>query len=229
MAYSNIAVVPATPDHSAFLAQVVLAASRSQLARGPFDIALELNDEDVLDILEWMTLSELVSNCHFTRFLVAEVDGEPAGALAAFDPAETDLLPLGAALSDAYSGLGHDDAGLSDVVNRIEVLRHCFPTAPPGTWTLEWVAVDAAHRRRGVCAKLMQEILAKGARQGLRKAQISTYAGNDAAIKTYERAGFRIESERSDPQFSAVLGVRGMITMLRNVFGFTLLIVAAAE
>ncbi len=229
MAYSNVAVVPATPDHSAFLAQVVLAASRSQLARGPFDVALRLDDRDVLDILEWMTLSELVSNCHFTKFLVAEIDGEPAGALAAFDAAETDLLPLGAALSDAYSGLGHDETGLAEVMNRIEALRRCLPTAVPGTWTVEWVAVDAVHRRRGICAALMRAILAKGAARGLREAQISTYTGNDAAIKTYERAGFRIESERRDPQFSAVLGVPGMITMLRNVFSCTLLIFAAVE
>ncbi len=229
MAYSNVAVVPATPDHSAFLAQVVLSASRSQLTRGPFDVALELSDGEVLDILEWMTLSELDSNCHFTKFLVAEVDGEPVGALAAFDPAEPDMLPLGAALSDAYTALGHDEAELGEVIGRIEALRRCFPTAPPGTWTVEWVSVDAAHRRRGVCAKLMKEILAKGAERGLRKAQISTYVGNVSAIKTYERAGFRVESERRDPKFSSVLGVPGMITMLRNVFGFTLLIVAAAE
>jgi ribosomal protein S18 acetylase RimI-like enzyme len=188
LAYSNIAVVPATPDHSAFLAQVVLSASRSQLTRGPFDVALELSDGEVLD-----------------------------------------MLPLGAALSDAYTALGHDEAELGEVIGRIEALRRCFPTAPPGTWTVEWVAVDAAHRRRGVCAKLMKEILAKGAERGLRKAQISTYVGNDSAIKTYERAGFRVESERRDPKFSSVLGVPGMITMLRNVFGFTLLIVAAAE
>lgn len=229
MAYSNVSVVQATPDHSPFLAQVILAASRSQLDRGPFDVALELSDRDMLDILEWMTLSELVSNCHFTKFLVAEVDGEPAGALAAFDPAEDDLLPLGAALSDAYSGLGYDEATLPAVMNRIDALRRCFPTASPGTWTVEWVAVNRAHRRRGIGAGLMESILAKGASRGLRKAQISTYTGNDAAIKTYERAGFRVEGERRDPEFLAILGIPGMITMLRDVFCVTLLMFAAVE
>lgn len=217
MAYSKVSIVRASPDHSQFLARAILAASRSQLPRGPFDLALELNDADLLDILEWMALSDLVSNCHFSKFLVAELDGAPAGALAAFDPAEHDLLPVGAAMSDAYGGLGHDEGGLPQIMGRIEALHRCFPAASPGTWTVEWVAVEGQHRRHGICSRLMDAILAEGAARTLRKAQISTYIGNDAAIAAYERAGFRTAQERRDPAFSDLLGVPGMVTLMRDL------------
>ena len=63
----------------------------------------------------------------------------------------------------------------------------------------------------------MQAILAAGARRTLEKAQISTYIGNCAAVATYERAGFRIERERRDPAFAAILQAPGMITMTRDL------------
>ena len=85
MAASKISIGEATVDHSPFLARVVLAALRSHLDRGPFDIAFPIDEREVLDILEWVVLSELISKCHFSKFLVAEVDGEPIGALAGFD------------------------------------------------------------------------------------------------------------------------------------------------
>jgi len=217
LAYSKVAVVQATPDDSLFLAKVILAASRSHLARGPFDIALRLDESELLDILEWMTLSELECNCHFSKFLVARLDDEPVGALAAFDPAESDLLPVGAALADAYTGLGFDEADLPAVIDRIDALRRCFPTALPGTWTVEWVAVEPVHRRHGVCARLMDAILADGAALGLRAAQISTYSCNGEAIRAYGRAGFRVDRERHDPEFASILGTPGMITMMREL------------
>lgn len=213
MGTSNISIVEATVDHSPFLARVALAASRSHLDRGPFDIAFQVDEAELLDILEWVVLSDLVSNCHFSKFLVAEADGEPIGALAGFDPGESDLLPLGAALADAYSGLGYDEAELPAVMARIEAMNSCFPPANPGTWIIEWVAIEPSHRRLGVSGKLMREILAVGADRGVRRAQISTYIGNDHATAAYEKAGFQVETRRRDQEFKALLGVPGMVTM----------------
>ena len=217
MPASNLSVVQATPDHSAFLANVVLSASRSQLERGPFDLALRLDEAEILDILEWMVLSDFVSTCHYSRFLVAEAEGEPIGALAAFDPAEEELLPMGAALADAYVGLGYQEAELSAVMARVEAMNSCLPSANPGSWTVEWVAVDKAYRGLGVCGQLLNEILAAGAARGLETSQVSTYLGNDNALSAYRRAGFEIETKSRDKKFESLLGVPGMVTMRREL------------
>jgi GNAT superfamily N-acetyltransferase len=213
MGTAGLSIVEATVDHSQFLARAILAASRSQLDRGPFDIAFQIDETELLDILEWTVLSDHVSNCHFSKFLVAEIDGKPIGALAAFDPGEAGLLPLGAALADAYSGLGYDEAGLPAAMARIEAMNTCLPPAKQGTWIIEWVAVEPPHRGLGVCGQLMERILAMGADRGLRRAQISTYIGNDSATAAYEKAGFQVETRRRDQQFNGLLGVPGMVTM----------------
>lgn len=217
MTISPITIVHATPDHSSFLAQVILSASRSHLELGPFDIALELPKGEVLGILEWMTLSEFISNCHFSKFLVAELETKPVGALAAFDPGETNLLPLGAALSDAYSGMGYEEADLPSALMRLEAMRGCVPSAEPGTWVVEWVAVEIAHRGQGILTQLLQKILALGTNRSLPRSQISTYLGNQAAINAYQRAGFRIDREYRNANFADLLGSPGMLTMLRDL------------
>lgn len=217
MPASNLSIAPATVDHSTFLARVVLSASRSQLRQGPFDLALRLSEEEVIDVLEWMVLSDFVSTCHFSRFLVAEADGEPVGALSAFDPAESDLLPMGAALSDAYIGLGYDEAGLTAVMARVEAMNSCITPASPGSWTVEWVAVEESYRGLGVCGQLLDGILARGRERGLSTAQVSTYLGNDRALSAYKSAGFEIETRRRDHKFEKLLGVPGMVTMRRDL------------
>lgn len=217
MPASNLSISPATEDHSTFLARVVLAASRSHLKQGPFDLALRLDEEEVLDILEWMVLSDFVSTCHFTKFLVAEADGEPIGALAAFDPAEEDLLPMGAALSDAFIGLGYNEADLAAVMARVEAMNSCITPASPGSWTVEWVAVEEAYRGLGVCGHLLAGILDQGRERGLGSAQVSTYLGNDRALSAYKSAGFEVDARRRDRKFETLLGVPGMVTMRRNL------------
>jgi translation initiation factor 4G len=210
-------IAPARREHAPFLARVILAASRSHLSRGPFDFALSLGDGELLALIERMTLSDFVSNCHFSRFLVAEADGLPLGALAAFDPAEADLPPLSAALEAVCAALGHDRGSIARMLARIHVLDPCFAAADPGIWTIEWVGVEASHRRHGICRQLLAAILAEGARRGCHRAQVSTYIGNDAAAAAYARAGFLSVSEHRTPAFEALLGAPGLLVMRRGL------------
>lgn len=212
---STVSIVHARPEHAPFLARIILAASRSHLTRGPFDPALDLHDGDLLAVIEHMTRGDLVSNCHFSRFLVAETNGQPVGALAAFDPAEADLPPLSAALEVACAALGYGGQEIARMLARVHVLDTCFPAADPGTWTIEWVGVDESHRRRGICRQLLAAILAEGAHRGCRLAQVSTYIGNDAATAAYLDAGFLASREHRTAEFHALLGAPGLLIMRR--------------
>lgn len=217
MPRSSVRVLEATPDHSPFLARVILSASRSHLERGPFDVALGLDTPDVLDILEFMCLSDLVGNCHFSKFLVAEMSGEPVAALAAYDPGDNGLLPLGAPFSDAYSALGHDEKKLPAVLSLLEAVQRCMPPKQPGVWTIEWVAVEKSFQRQGIVGRLLREAFESGMDRSLHRSQISTYVGNQPAIGAYAKAGFRIDRERRDPALEDLLGVPGMVTMVSDL------------
>jgi ribosomal protein S18 acetylase RimI-like enzyme len=56
---------------------------------------------------------------------------------------------------------------------------------------VETLVVSAAHRRRGLGARLMDEIAAWARRQGAAELVLTVWAGNDAAQAFYERLGYR--------------------------------------
>jgi ribosomal protein S18 acetylase RimI-like enzyme len=56
---------------------------------------------------------------------------------------------------------------------------------------VEMLVVAAAHRRRGVGTRLMDEVAAWARRQGARELVLTVWAGNRAAEIFYDRLGYR--------------------------------------
>jgi ribosomal protein S18 acetylase RimI-like enzyme len=56
---------------------------------------------------------------------------------------------------------------------------------------VEMLVVSAAHRRRGVGARLMEEVAAWARRQGAAELVLTVWEGNRAAEAFYERLGYR--------------------------------------
>src|SRR5215470_8375374 len=101
---------PARATDVPFLAWVMLAASRSHLPRGAWDLMLDAPDDVCLTFLERMARAEPATFCHWRGFIVAEVDGDPAAALAGFDPgALGDPVP---AIEQALVALGWTSADI---------------------------------------------------------------------------------------------------------------------
>jgi hypothetical protein len=71
----GLQIRPATIDDVDFLAWVILTASRSHLERGLWDIALGRDEEGCLSFLRELARAEPRSWAHYSRFIVAEVDG----------------------------------------------------------------------------------------------------------------------------------------------------------
>lgn len=213
-------ITNAEPEHSEFLAWAVLKASRSQLDQGPFDMAFNLPEEELLTLLECVILSDIKSSCHFSNFLVAELDGQPVGTLSVHDPGAPGVLPLGAALADAYECLRYESDKFVQAMAQLEVVQRCLPPSLPGTWIVEWVAVRHEYWRQGIASGLLQDGLAKGRQRALRQAQVSTYIGNQNAIATYEKNGFKTLRERRDPGFQAKFGVPGIVTLMHDLLEF---------
>src|SRR4029453_1935525 len=69
---------------ASFLAWVMLAASRSHVRRGAWDLHVDRPERDVLAFLERMAAQSQPSFCRWEGFLVAEVDGTPAAALCGY-------------------------------------------------------------------------------------------------------------------------------------------------
>lgn len=124
------------------------------------------------------------------------------------DPACTLVDPLGDAWLDTFARLDGAAAPqrmalrgiLGNIVPRhtAALLREEGAVRCCGRAVLEHrhvglfdIATDAAHRGRGLAPRLIAHLLAWGARSGATRAYLQVEADNTAALRLYERLGFR--------------------------------------
>jgi translation initiation factor 4G len=184
---------------------------------GFWDLAIPGPDEYRLRIIERICRAEAKSFSHWSRFLVAEVDGEPAAALSAYDDAKAATGELFfAALIEALTAEGWNAERLGAMQQRLAPFLTCAPEQPGDTWIVEWVATLPAHRGKGLTKALLGAILAAGRQRGHTQFQVGVLIGNTAAQRAYEGVGFSVVEEKCDPAFEATFGTPGIRRMQRR-------------
>src|SRR5260370_17793801 len=78
---------PAEPRDAVFLGWASVAAARSQLERGWFDVVLRRNEAFLVEFAKCLALAAARSWWHWSAFRVAEVDGVVAAAMCGFGDA----------------------------------------------------------------------------------------------------------------------------------------------
>lgn len=192
-----------------FLAWAILTASRSDRAKGWFDIVLNRPETVCLDYLRRLTLVPARSWCHYSRFLVAELDGLAAAALSAFPLGDGYSLSQ-QAMTEAAHEIGWNEAELQVMWQRGSYIFTCTLDADDRAWAIENVATLPAYRRRGLAGQLLEHALREGRRNGATQAQITFFIGNDPAEQAYAKAGFKLSDEQRHPDFEAATGVPGL-------------------
>jgi ribosomal protein S18 acetylase RimI-like enzyme len=201
----------ATKDDVAFLSWVELTAARSHLPRGPWEYIYDFSEEQTLDFLRRLLVTETVHWCHWSRFLIAEVDGKPAAALCGFDPDVHGTNALMSVMPQLSEGVAFDDA----FMRRVGAQAAVSPDYEPGAWVTENVATLPEYRRRGLVDRLLEANLERGRAQGFNTAQIAVFIGNEPARKAYLKQGFEYKDEKRDRTFEADMGCPGMERLLR--------------
>jgi translation initiation factor 4G len=213
----SVKIVEAGPQHVAFIAWVVMAAARSHLPRGMFDIALDRDEAEVLRFLEGFVNSEIVHFGHHGGFLVAEVGGQPAAGLSGYLDSERGGERIMQGYMEAVGKFGITQAeaeeGLTRASSMFKVVAH--PEDDP--WVVEWVATKPEFRRQGLVDRLLQEIMERGRTRGLTDAHISVFIDNDRAQRAYEKAGFAVYGETRNDEFQRVYGCPGVRFMRRKL------------
>lgn len=212
----GVSIRPAAPRDAAFLAWTMLTASRSHLSRGAWDLYVDAVEPRVLALLARLATQPEPSFCRWEHFLVAEVDGEPSAALAAYAGGEPLLRDPGAAMTAASrDALGWDDAARLAGDARLAGFLTCAVAPSPSAWAIEWVAAVPAARRRGLVQRLLDVACETGRARGYRESELAILIGNVAAERAYERAGYRVVDELRHPDFERALGCPGTARMVR--------------
>lgn len=214
----SLAIRPATLSDLPFLSWVMYRAAQSHLDTCPWRRILDADEAETRAFLEDVAQSDTAHWCHLSKFRIAEIDGTAAAAMAGFRPrtegtavlAET-VLNIAAARPDV------PPARLERIAGRLGIAALGLPEDQPGTWGIENVAVLPEYRGKGLIDALFAHVLDEGRQQGFRRAQILCLIGNTRGQTAWERNGFAVHSERTSPEFEALIGTPGAKLMLRDL------------
>lgn len=212
----DIHIRPAVESDVPFIAWVQQEAARSHLPRGFWDIAFPGPEPDRLRIVGRIAKATQRSFCHWTNFLVAEVDGRAAAALSAYTrPSVAAGSALFEAMGEAFDAERWSEQDRDAMGERLTPFLTCIPDTAEDAWIIEWVATWPEFRGKGIVRALLYEILEHGRQRGHAQAQIAVLIGNTPAQRAYEGVGFRVVSEKTHPDFERAIGCPGIRRLLR--------------
>jgi ribosomal protein S18 acetylase RimI-like enzyme len=210
-------IIEAKPEHGDFLAWVCLTAFRSHLERGFWDFMLDGDEDYKLRYLSALVTSDQPHWSHYSTFLIAEVDEDPAAALCAYFDAELGGPSLRPAVAEANRYVGRSGEQAAAGFARAGSIMNVLPEHADGAWIVENVATAPKFRRHGLCEYLVEQILERGRSRGAKVSDVSVFIGNDGAQKAYEKSGFEVVGEKRDPDFESVYNTPGTRTLRRRI------------
>lgn len=198
----------ATIDDADFIAWTILMGQRGHLPRGWFDIALDRTEPECLAFARCLIVGTSRSLWQATQYWVAEVEGAVAAALCAMPVGEMRSTAK-SAIAAGFQAFGLDESEQAAFGKRGAYISTCWTAGDDGNWLIEHVAVRPSRRGLGLAQALIAHALSEGRAAGFIRASIPFYIGNDAAERSYAKAGFRFAEEKRNPEFEALTGSPG--------------------
>ena len=212
---SQPAIRPARTDDASFIARNILASQRGPLPRGWFDIALGWAEPQCLDFVERIAVAPTPSWWHVSQFIIAEVEGKPAASLCALPASGTGpAAKRRSKRRPARAGLAHQTVAIFQ--------RGAYPAELLGARRRGRLADRARRHAAGISraragAGADRSRTAAGRAAGFERASISFLIGNEAAERSYAKAGFAFAEEKRDPAFEAITGSPGFRRFTRAI------------
>jgi ribosomal protein S18 acetylase RimI-like enzyme len=210
----NVKIRSAGLDDAPFIAWVMLAAARSHNKYGLWDHYVGGTEEECLSFLRLLAATQKPHLFHYSAFIVAEVNGQKAGALSGYDPKTLGMRTFVKALPEVVQKLGWSQDYQKTAMERNLPYMACFSDDADGAWIVESVAVLPEYRKQGIVNLLLQEIIDQGRKNGFKLAQISVIVDNKPARKAYEKQGFKFDREKRDSSFEVIYGSPGIERLL---------------
>jgi ribosomal protein S18 acetylase RimI-like enzyme len=214
-----VEVRPAAEGDVPFVAWVMQAAARSHLDRSVWEYMLDVDEQRAIDFLASLAVTDAVHLQHHSLFLIAEVDGEPAAAMCAYDldtQSSSALMPVLPEVAEAH-GIAMDD----DLLRRAAVFSSGLVQewyGPPGRrLVIENVATAPAFRGRGLCDLLLGEWRDRGVERGYPAMQVGVFIGNESARRAYLRAGYALVAEATSPAWEEEIGCPGTELLVQEL------------
>jgi N-acetylglutamate synthase-like GNAT family acetyltransferase len=201
-----IKIRKATADDSPFLAQMILQSSRAGKKDGMFDLVFQTNDDKViLPRLESLTKTTAKNHCHYSNFLIAELDGKSVGTLCSYEP----RIATKEVLIAAFKELGCRE----NVSASLEAFYSCEFDLNNRTLMFDFMEELEGFIDVGVLKALMQKSLLTARLKGYRIAQTIIEIGSLESELFYKKLGFTKVDQKECELYKEKFGRVGLMLL----------------
>ncbi|ABB45066.1 hypothetical protein Suden_1792 [Sulfurimonas denitrificans DSM 1251] len=202
----GINIRKATSADASFLAQMILQSTRADKKIGVFDLIFKLNnDEEILKNLEKLTNTTAKSNCHFSNFLIAEIDGKSVGSLASYEPRLITKETFMSALEEI--GINAEE---SEYFGLMEI---CGFALNSRTLVFDYMEELEGFMDVGILKALMQKSLLTARLKGYRIAQTIVEIGSLETLLYYKKLGFKEVRHKDCEPYKEIFGRPGLVLL----------------
>jgi len=202
----SIKIRKAIVSDSPFLAQMILQSSRAGKKVGIFDLIFETNDDAViLNKLEILTQTKAKTHCHFSNFLIAELDEKSVGTLSSYEP----RIATKEAFIDALNEVGCGE----HISESLEVLYDCDFGLNKRTLMFDFMEELEGFIDVGILKTLMQKSLLTARLKGYRIGQTLVEIGSLETLLFYKKLGFKVVAEKESELYKEKFGRAGLVLL----------------
>jgi len=195
-------------EDAEFISWAILESSRAGKKHGLFDLIFAPS-QDISKSLEKLITHDIKTICHYSNFLIAEVDGEQAGALCGYDGYKISWKNM----SDALETMGCQ----GDYKERISAYLMCEPEVEKNTIVLNFMITKEEFRGLGVVKALVKKVLLTARLKGFRRAQTNIEIGSVETQLAYEKMGFSKKEEKKSDYYLEEFGRQGICSYVAEL------------
>lgn len=196
-----------------FIIDAIISAEKSGTDILPLSRIFEITETELQTLLQNILESE-TDGCELSlsSFLIAEVDGNKAAAAAGWIEGENELHLPSSLIKANLLNYFLPAERVSAAAHNASVIAGAIIERTAGTFQLEYIYTGYGYRGKGLAALMIKEHL-KGVKPGL-KAEVQVFGNNPQAIRSYEKAGFMIESVHESKNQAATHFLPGTVKIL---------------
>ncbi|MDQ1244971.1 MAG: hypothetical protein QG565_1312 [Campylobacterota bacterium] len=202
----GINIRKATSADAPFLAQMILQSTRADKKIGIYDLIFKTtSDEQILKNLEKLTNTTAKSNCHYSNFLIAEIDGKSVGSLASYEPRIVTKETFLASLEEiGVNGEESEYFGLMDI---------CGFALNSRTLVFDYMEELEGFMDVGILKELMHKSLLTARLKGYRIAQTIVEIGSLETLLYYKKLGFKEVKQKECDPYKEIFGRPGLVLL----------------
>ena len=199
----SIKIRKATQDDAPFLAQMILQSSRAEKKVSMFDLVFDTkSDKEVLDKIKQLTSTSIKNYCHFSNFLIAEIDSKNVGTLCSYEP----RIATKESFIDSLIEIGSD----SRLDEYQELLHQCDFEQNKRTLIFDFMEEVDGFIDVGILKSLMTKSLLTARLKGYTIAQTIVEIGSLEAMLFYKKLGFVEKKQKECELYREKFGRNGL-------------------